>query len=108
MQSCGPGPLQRRDVVTTGDGSGPRADALQAAHDVGIIHRDIKPSNLLVAGNGDLKLADFGIAHVTANTLSLTTTGAVLGVWLIWRPNNGVGLRDRSTYRCLFHGDHHR
>ncbi len=48
------------------------ADALQAAHDSGIIHRDIKPSNILVSkvGAGMLaKLTDFGIGQVTSREL---------------------------------------
>ena len=77
-------------------------DALQAAHDVGIIHRDIKPSNLLVAGNGDLKLADFGIAHVTANTLSLTTTGAVLGSLAYMAPEQRRGVEEIGPHTDVY------
>ncbi|MDH5517491.1 MAG: serine/threonine-protein kinase [Gammaproteobacteria bacterium] len=38
--------------------------ALDYAHDKGVIHRDIKPSNILITSDGDVKLADFSIAHV--------------------------------------------
>lgn len=50
-------------------------EALQFAHDQGIVHRDIKPENLLLDKNGDVKITDFGIAKIVgipADKTSLT------------------------------------
>lgn len=53
-------------------------DALQYAHDNGVVHRDIKPSNILIDSRGNVKVADFGLAKVIgpdfAVPLTMTTT----------------------------------
>jgi len=48
-------------------------DALQAAHDKGVLHRDLKPANILRANNGEPVLADFGIAQIMDNAASVST-----------------------------------
>lgn len=52
-------------------------DALATAHVAGVIHRDLKPENLLITQNGQVKLADFGIARVP--NADLTKEGQFLG-----------------------------
>ncbi len=49
------------------------AEALQHAHEVGIVHRDIKPGNLLVDDHGDVWIADFGLAKLPDSNLTATT-----------------------------------
>jgi serine/threonine protein kinase len=51
---------------------------LQAAHDLGIVHRDIKPSNLLIGPDGEIEIADFGIAKSLSGA-DHTATGDVIG-----------------------------
>ncbi len=57
-------------------------DALQYAHDQGFVHRDIKPENILLAKDGAVKIADFGLSRIVGNedqATSLTQTHQVLG-----------------------------
>jgi serine/threonine protein kinase len=55
------------------------ADALDAAHHVGLIHRDVKPQNVLVAARDHAYLADFGLTKDAAEDAPLTESGQFIG-----------------------------
>ena len=63
--------------------------ALAAAHDQGIVHRDIKPANVILPEGKPLKLADFGIAHVSDS--NLTQDGALIGTPHYMSPEQFMG-----------------
>ncbi len=55
------------------------AEALDAAHQRGVVHRDVKPANLLFSERGELEVADFGIARAIDDTAGMTLAGTVMG-----------------------------
>ncbi len=61
---------------------------LRHAHDRGVIHRDIKPGNLLVAGDGTVKLSDFGIAQLFGRD-RITSVGSIVGTIEYMAPEQG-------------------
>ncbi|MBI4691292.1 MAG: CHASE2 domain-containing protein [Nitrospirae bacterium] len=65
------------------------AGGLDYAHSKGIVHRDIKPANIMLLKNGEVKIADFGIARVIAT--SKTQTGVVLGTPSYMSPEQVLG-----------------
>ncbi len=69
------GPQPPREVAETGQKI---ADALAAAHDLGVLHRDIKPANILVKRYGTVGLADFGLAALMETGRDTSVTLAAL------------------------------
>ena len=65
------------------------ADALQHAHETGVVHRDIKPSNLMLDTDGNIWVTDFGLAQVQGNE-SLTATGEPVGTLRYMSPEQAL------------------
>ncbi|MDA1230556.1 MAG: serine/threonine-protein kinase, partial [Planctomycetota bacterium] len=71
-------------------------DALQFAHDEGVVHRDIKPENILLDSRGRVKIADFGLAKIAGHTTddwTLTGTHQVMGTPRYMAPEQLAGSR---------------
>jgi serine/threonine-protein kinase len=64
-------------------------DALEHAHERGVIHRDMKPANIILLEHGAVKVADFGIARLESS--ELTQAGAVLGTPAYMSPEQFLG-----------------
>ena len=95
-----------RDVVSAGQLKPDHAltivphlcDALQYAHDNGVVHRDIKPENILMAKDGSVKIADFGLSRIMGSdnqATNLTQTRQVLGTPRYMAPSS---LRDPAEW----------
>ena len=70
--------------------------ALSHAHQRGIIHRDVKSQNVMITRNGQVKIADFGIAGL-ADTKTLTSDGNVMGSVHYFSPEQAKGMRATSA-----------
>jgi serine/threonine protein kinase len=71
--------------------------ALACAERHGVVHRDLKPENLMLTDDGEIKIADFGIAKATAATTNLTRTGLVVGAPAYMAPEQASGKETGSA-----------
>ena len=102
------GPLPVDEVRTIGQEVG---EALQAAHDAGIVHRDIKPGNISYSSDGTVKVLDFGITQLVDEALGhhqLTMTDTIVGTAEYLAPEQATGQRvdaraDLYALGCVLH-----
>ena len=79
-------------------------DAVQHAHEQGVIHRDLKPGNIFVNDRGEPKILDFGVARLTDSDLRTTTlhtnTGQMIGTVAYMSPEQVTGDPRAIDARC--------
>lgn len=87
----GHGPLTTEEISNVVNSVG---SALAYAHQEGILHRDIKPSNVLIAKDGHIYLADFGLARIAQSGSSTISSDAVMGTPQYISPEQAIGKSD--------------
>ena len=85
------GPLESHEIAKVIDSVGA---ALSYAHRQGILHRDIKPSNVLIATDGEMYLADFGLARIAEAGESTLSTDSIMGTPQYISPEQAMGKKD--------------
>ncbi len=85
-------------------------DAVQFAHEHGVLHRDLKPGNILLREDGEPLVADFGLAKIdgeAGGSASLSVSGHVVGTVENMAPEQAMSSKTRGwPRRCLFHRHH--
>jgi len=74
------------------------ADALEVAHQAGVIHRDLKPANILVAADDSPKVSDFGLAKLE-DEMSISSAGELLGTYYYMSPEQVATKRAGIDHR---------
>ncbi len=85
------GPLTSNEIGKVVDAVG---SALAYAHKQGILHRDIKPSNVLLATDGQIYLADFGLARIAQSGESTLSSDMIMGTPQYISPEQAMGKKD--------------
>jgi serine/threonine protein kinase len=93
------GPLSAEEINQIVDSVG---SALAYAHKQGILHRDIKPSNVLVAPDGQIYLADFGLARIAQSGESTLSSDMIMGTPQYISPEQAMGKKDLDARTDLY------
>ena len=93
------GPLAADEISKIVDAVG---SALSYAHKQGVLHRDIKPSNVLLAGDGQIYLADFGLARMAQAGESTLSSDTMLGTPQYISPEQAMGMADLDARTDLY------
>src|SRR4030095_16098745 len=93
------GSLSSEDIAKIVDAVG---SALSYAHRQGVLHRDIKPSNVLVAKDGQMYLADFGLARIAQSGESTLSSDMIMGTPQYISPEQAMGKSDLDHRTDLY------
>lgn len=75
---------------------------LAYAHKQGILHRDVKPSNVIVADDGQIYLADFGLARIAQSGESTLTSDMIMGTPQYISPEQAMGIKDLDNRTDIY------
>jgi serine/threonine protein kinase len=84
------GPLPVAEVLAVAEGV---ARGLEAIHASGVVHRDIKPHNVMLTADGQVKIADFGLARARESGHTLTRTNLGMGTLAYVAPEQAADAR---------------
>jgi len=93
------GPLKADEISKIVDAVG---SALSYAHKQGVLHRDIKPSNVLLSNDGQIYLADFGLARMAQAGESTLSSDTMLGTPQYISPEQAMGMADLDARTDLY------
>ncbi len=93
------GPLTPQEVLDIVDAVG---SALTYAHKQNVLHRDIKPSNVLLATDGHIYLADFGLARIAQSGESTLTGDMIMGTPQYISPEQAMGVKELDERTDLY------
>jgi serine/threonine protein kinase len=75
------------------------ADALHHAHEQGVVHRDLKPANIMIDGDGQPHITDFGLARREVGEITITLDGHILGTPAYMSPEQAAGESHKADRR---------